>query len=66
VVAGSSPVAPVSHHLFGVVPDAAWRIIDDSGLERVDVDGPRCRRARGVRWAAFPPAENFRRQIEAG
>jgi hypothetical protein len=27
------------HHLFGVVPDATWRrLIDDSGLELVDVD----------------------------
>ena len=29
------------HHLFGVFPDATWRrLIDDSGLERVDVDDP--------------------------
>jgi hypothetical protein len=29
------------HHLSGVFPDATWRrLIDDSGLERVDVDDP--------------------------
>jgi hypothetical protein len=29
------------HHLFGVFPDATWRrLIDDSVLERVDVDEP--------------------------
>jgi hypothetical protein len=27
------------HHLFGVFPDSTWRrLIDDSGLELVDVD----------------------------
>jgi hypothetical protein len=29
------------HHLFGVFPDATWRrLIDDSGVERVDIDDP--------------------------
>jgi hypothetical protein len=29
------------HRLFGVFPDATWRrLIDDSGVKRVDVDGP--------------------------
>jgi hypothetical protein len=29
------------HRLFGVFLDATWRrLIDDSGVERVDVDGP--------------------------
>jgi hypothetical protein len=29
------------HHLIDVFPDATWcRLIDDSGLERVDVDDP--------------------------
>jgi hypothetical protein len=43
------------HHLFGDFPDATWRrLIDDSGLEHVDVRRrrPRCRRARGVCWSA--------------
>ena len=49
------------HHLFGVFPDATGRrLIDDSRLERLH-RGRRRRRVVGV-----PPAEKFRRQIEAG
>jgi hypothetical protein len=51
------------HHLFGVFPDATWRrLIDDSGLERDDPDA-------NETWCSLvgvPPAEKFRRQVEAG
>jgi hypothetical protein len=34
-------VSQPDHYLFGVFPDATWRrLIDDPGLERVDVDDP--------------------------
>jgi hypothetical protein len=49
------------HHLFGVFPDATWRrLIDDSGLERVDVD------EHVVFVGRRPAGEKFRRQVEAG
>jgi hypothetical protein len=36
---GQPPRIEHDHHLFGVIPDATWgRLIDDSGLERVEVD----------------------------
>jgi hypothetical protein len=54
------------HHLFGVFPDATWRrLIDDSGLERVDVDDPDADE-HAVFVGGVLPAEKFRRQIEAG
>ena len=53
-------------HLFGVFADATWRrLIDDSGLERVDVDDPDA--DEHVVFAGRRPAgREFRRQIEAG
>jgi hypothetical protein len=54
------------HHLFGVFPDATWRrLIEDSGLELVEVDDP----MQTSTWCSLvdvPSAEEFRRQIEAG
>jgi hypothetical protein len=54
------------HHLFGVFPNATSRgLIDDSGLERVDVDDP----MQTSTWCSLvgvPPAEKFRRHIEVG
>jgi hypothetical protein len=54
------------HHLFGVFPDATWRrLIDDSGLERVDVDDLDA--DEHVMFVGRRPAgREFRRQIEAG
>ena len=53
-------------HLFGVFPDATWRrLIDDSGLERVDVDDPDADEHVEL-LVGVPAAEKFRRQIEAG
>jgi hypothetical protein len=52
------------HHLFRVFPDATRRLIDDSGLELVDVDDPDA--DEHVVLVGVPPAEKFRRQIEAG
>ena len=56
------------HHLFGVFPDATWRrLIDDSGLERVDVDvDDPMQTSTWCSLVGVPPAEKFRRQIEAG
>ena len=52
------------HHLFGVFPDATWRrLIDDSGLERVDDPDAD---EHVVFVVGVPPAEKFRRQTEAG
>jgi hypothetical protein len=58
------------HHLFAVFPDASWRrLIDDSGLERVDVDvdvdDPDA--DEHVLFVGRRPAgREIRRQIEAG
>jgi hypothetical protein len=53
------------HHLFGVFPDATWRrLIDDSGLELVDVDVDDPDADEHVVFVGRrPPAE---RQIKAG
>jgi hypothetical protein len=54
------------HHLFGVFRDATWRrLIEDSGLERVDVDDP-MQTSTLCSLVGVPPAEKFRRQVEAG
>jgi hypothetical protein len=47
-------------HLFGVFPDATWRrLIDDSGLERVDVDvDDRIQTSTWCSLVDVPPAEN--------
>jgi hypothetical protein len=54
------------HHFFGVFPDATWRrLIDDSGLELVDVDDPDA--DEHVVFVGRRPADReLRRQIEAG
>jgi hypothetical protein len=53
-------------HLFGVFADATWRRpIDDSVLERVDVDVPDAE--EDVKSVGRRPAgRKFRRQIDAG
>ena len=54
------------HHLFGVFPDATWRrLIDDSGLERLDVDDPDADE-HVVFVGPRPAGRELRRQIEAG
>jgi hypothetical protein len=54
------------HHLFGVFPDTTWRrLIDDSGLERVDVDDPDADE-HVVFVGRRPAGREIRRQIEAG
>jgi hypothetical protein len=52
--------------LFGVFPDATWRrLIDDSGLELVDVDDPDADE-HVVFVGRRLVGREFRRQIEAG
>jgi len=54
------------HHLFGVFPDATWRrLIDDSGLELVDVDVPDPEE-HVVFVSRRPAGREIPRQIEAG